>query len=442
MIDGDFSVENVTIKDELFLVSVFYGVGMYLFPVGGYNKTITGEELFSFNDEFRKYLSGRYNIPLNSNNQVRQYNITRYFIDEGFLKVIIKVDINKAMGECKDIYFKKKPKPSNDCYIENIQDYIDVILKENENLECNESLFYRGHSKSKYKLVPSVLRDFKDKESDLYRMFIMENASEFNDKSTTLDMLMKMQHYKLPTRLLDLTTNSLVALWFATTTTTTNETIIEQDNDEIDGTVLAFRIGNDNVKFYDSDTVACLTNLAKLTKDQKNKLIYKIKIATFKLLVLYLKKIRIETYDGVKLFEEDGDSLRDIYHNLLGMEVTKEIATEIVSEFNNEVYFLLHFIKNDKPYFLDKINPFDLCCNFVFYAVKNNIRLKAQSGAFVIYGVNECNIDYNINVNKIKIKNRFKKEIRKHLGYLGINEQTIYLDLESSAKYIKSKFNS
>ena len=70
-------------------------------------------------------------------------------------------------------------------------------------------VFYRGHSKKAYRLEPSVFRKdtagnyiHLDEEERLYRELIVSNSSDFQGDVYSLDRLVRMQHYSLPTRLL------------------------------------------------------------------------------------------------------------------------------------------------------------------------------------------------------------------------------------------------
>lgn len=79
-------------------------------------------------------------------------------------------------------------------------------IKEAKNLLDNPSiLWYRGQSNSVHKLIPSLLRQENGlkKEKEIFTFF-KQVSSRFNASSNTdWELLFSMQHYWIPTRLLD-----------------------------------------------------------------------------------------------------------------------------------------------------------------------------------------------------------------------------------------------
>lgn len=105
--------------------------------------------------------------------------------------------------------------------IKNLERYKN-LEKGNENIDkFTIDLFYRGHSSINYELEPSIERLRKHSIYTLYYMtkFIINQAKNeypvlFSETDNPLDLLFKLQHYGIPTRLIDITSNPLVALYF------------------------------------------------------------------------------------------------------------------------------------------------------------------------------------------------------------------------------------
>lgn len=79
------------------------------------------------------------------------------------------------------------------------------------------SIFYRGHADSDWAMIPGVYRDARNvnKEDFLTNSLMRNCPDDFKNCSSSFERLVKMQHYALPTRLLDISSNPLVGLYFA-----------------------------------------------------------------------------------------------------------------------------------------------------------------------------------------------------------------------------------
>ena len=81
----------------------------------------------------------------------------------------------------------------------------------------NDQIFYRGQADSSWGLTPSIARSqhILDREDELFYEMLSLKPNDFNNDSSTYEQLITMQHYGLPTRLMDLTRNPLISLYFS-----------------------------------------------------------------------------------------------------------------------------------------------------------------------------------------------------------------------------------
>ena len=279
---------------------------------------------------------------------------------------------------------------------------IKTFIERLERLELDnpsDSVYYfRGHSDHEgFKLIPSIYREKEwiNNEHRMYREIIMKCPNDFSQIKTAFEKLVKMQHYSLPTRLLDLTANPLAALFFAV-----------NENPDKDAEVLIFKVPKKEVKYYDSDTVSILTNLAK----------------------------RPESFE------------------------IKSIKGQNKEEFNTqkEIAYLLHEIKEEKPYFSPVIVESDLESVVCLKPKLDNPRIIRQDGAFFVFGIDgnktkparvpdsyrfstedKNSINYNSEPYKLIINKSRKNKILSQLATLGINEATMFPEIDSVSKYIK-----
>ena len=295
---------------------------------------------------------------------------------QGILQAIPNLD--KSTQEILTATKTSNPK------VKTIQGFIGKVLalSKNDDLE----VFYRGHSnKNKYKLEPSLFRKdddgnylYLDNEHILYRELMVSNSADFQSDVYTLDRLVRMQHYSMPTRLLDITSNPLIALYFACKSAI-----------KADGEVILFSIKRKDIKYFDSDVASCIANLSRLPKSEK-------------------KSIDFEKAD----FNEQPPVKR-----------------------------LLHLIREEKPFFEPAIIPDDLRKIICVKGKQSNDRISSQSGAFLLFGLDSIFDERgteDITVNRIIITN--KDSILKELDLLNINESTVFPYIENSAKYVAEKY--
>lgn len=318
------------------------------------------------------------------------------------------------------IYDPKSVKPIK---ISSVTEYFGLLGRYCAD-DAEKQYFFRGHAKVNYQLLPGIFRkdsvtgkyQLKQQEKRLYNEIQVKCPEDFDGVNSHLEKLAIMQHYGLPTRLMDISFNPLVALFFA----------VRGQDDNI-GEVMLMSSDKEELKWPNSDTASILSSLVALSDDDKNTLSFRINSSGWNRTVLsYSGSLRYSTRPKAKTL------------------TSEKIAPEISGRLLGEIRF-------EKPGFQDEIHIADMFRKIPVLVEKKNQRIVRQNGGFILFGLpQEVDVsgdekdrdiciapcyDYRITdgdkVLLITVTNKAK--IRKELKLLNISEETLFPEIEDVA---------
>jgi hypothetical protein len=278
--------------------------------------------------------------------------------------------------------------------IQSVSECIDACRRFNRSKPAGKALFYRGVNQI---FTPGQIPSLYYGKAQFYEnehKILGEAVSIFPDEllaqKTTVEKLILMQHYNLPTRILDMSQNVLVSLFFACFADKGQEASRAED-----GIVYVYEVPEHEISFCDSDTVAILANIAK-------------RPAPFKIQ---------PSKDWEKFNEQD------------------------------EIKQLLHEIRQEKPDFASHIDGFDEINSVVCLRPRmNNPRIVRQDGYFFLFGVdgekkNCARLPQKWIKTPIIIPANYKGAILEELDTMNINEAFVYPDIEHVNNVIRRRYS-
>jgi hypothetical protein len=280
--------------------------------------------------------------------------------------------------------------------ITSIEEFIERCFLYKENDLAGHTLFFRGVNRIypvETRHVPSIYYPayhYIENEDIIFKDVLAQFPDEMLRQETAVEKLILMQHVGFPTRLMDISKNPLISLFFACYAEYNSDPSFNND-----GVVYVFLVPNPDIAYCDSNTVSIIANLAKCP--------YSF-------------------------------STRD----------TRSMST---AEFNNtdHILRLLDEIRGEKPWFRPRIKPADINTAICLHPRMNNARIVRQDGHFFVFGIDEekgrcAKLNPNWERTPIVISKDAKKRILKQLDRLNIDEEFVYPDYAHSSLYHQRQY--
>lgn len=290
--------------------------------------------------------------------------------------------------------------------------------------EPDAAFFFRGESNNYHhpndpyaELEPSFPSSLDQKECrirnerELYHAAMRYNIFSFDRDRTMVERLIRMQHYRLPTRLADLTTNICLSAFFAAggENVTSNGAPTADD-----GYIRVIKVARHKMKMFTSDIITAIAHLPLVKPED----------------------VHPERENGLEVLRYEVTNERPGFSMYIRPDEGSEKMRRLERQLRQEIQHV-----------------------WAFKGVYNNDRMRSQSGAFLAFGCgarkakldatfapqdyeNERAPSYGIKqIGYVQIHHDAKDDILRQLRLMGMEAEVVYPDLSDACKAIMSRID-
>lgn len=325
--------------------------------------------------------------------------------------------------------------------VKNVKEFLEELEKAKASINSKDGLLvYRGHEVETWKLTPSLYRNISNikHEHKFINDAIIGFPNDLQKHETNFEKLAFLQHYGIPTRLLDLSENPLVGLYFACL----------ENKSKSNASVEVLHINNSLIKYYNSDSVSVLSSFSRVDKEKLLEIGQQFEEGIKECSDVTIKK-RCNHHEK----NQQQQSLLEKFSNAYSaFHTTQKYIIDTELNKTQNIAYLYHEIKYEKPHFEHKIRLEDFDNRILCVKTKmSDPRIQAQQGLFLLFGIYNSDKSTLPKINSVKYQSLIKnkkilvdrtktKEILEELKSLGMSKERLFPDFSYSGKTILEKY--